>query len=256
MVLPPEFLEAPVAHRALHDAGQGVPENSRAAVGRAVRAGYGVEIDVQLSADGQAMVFHDGTLDRLTHTTGPVASRTARELTDLTLTGSEEHIPTLSEILRLVDGKVPLLIEIKDQSGGLGEGEDRLERAVAADLDGYTGPAAVMSFNPHVIARMKALAPDVPRGLVTSAFMPSRWPHLTAEQCRHLRSISDFGRVGAVFISHHWTDLGSPRVAELKQNGTPVLCWTVTSPQVEAEARRMADNITFEGYLPTVPAFH
>jgi glycerophosphoryl diester phosphodiesterase len=111
-----------------------------------------------------------------------------------------------------------------------------------------------MSFNPHVVAAMKTIAPNLPRGLVTSAFMPSKWPHLTPERCRHLRSISDFGRVGAAFVSHQWTDLGSPRVMELKANGTPVLCWTVTTPQIEAEARRVADNITFEGYLPTLEA--
>ncbi len=253
MVLPPEFLTTPIAHRALHDAGQGVPENSKAAVTRAVRAGYGIEIDIHLSADGRAMVFHDDTLDRLTHVTGPVAQRTAQELTDLYLKDSEERIPTLADVLDLVSGEVPVLIEIKDQSGAIGPGDDRLERAVAEDLSGYAGPVAVMSFNPHVVAAMKAVAPDVPRGLVTSAFMPSRWPQLSPELCTRLRSISDFGRVGASFISHIWTDLGSPRVAELKENGTPVLCWTVTTPQIEAEARRVADNITFEGYLPAVP---
>jgi glycerophosphoryl diester phosphodiesterase len=124
MILPPEFLSAPIAHRALHDAEQGVPENSRGAVQRAVRAGYGIEIDVHLSADGRAVVFHDDTLDRLTHTTGPVAKRTARELSDLVLKGSDERIPMLSDVLELVDGQVPILIEIKDQSGAIGEGED------------------------------------------------------------------------------------------------------------------------------------
>ncbi|MFW5654307.1 MAG: glycerophosphodiester phosphodiesterase family protein [Roseicyclus sp.] len=254
MILPSAFLEAPIAHRALHDAGHGVPENSRAAVMRAVRAGYGIEIDVQLSADGRAMVFHDDTVDRLTRATGPVSGRSARELSDLTLTGTEEGIPTLADILAIVDGQVPLLVEIKDQSGALGPGEDRLERAVAEDLRDYGGPVAVMSFNPHVVAAMKTIAPDLPRGLVTASFMPSKWPHLTAERCRHLRSIADFGRVGAAFVSHDLTDLGSPRVAELKAQGTPVLCWTVTSPHIEAEARRVADNITFEGYLPPVGA--
>lgn len=253
MLLPREFLKAPIAHRALHDAEQGVPENSRSAVQRAVRAGYGIEIDIQLSADGVAMVFHDNTLDRLTHTTGPVAMRTAQELSDLALRGSDDRIPTLAEILDAVGGAVPLLIEIKDQSGGIGEAADTLERAVAKDLDGYDGPAAVMSFNPHIIGAMRNLAPDIPRGLVSSAFIPSKWPQLSPELCTHLRSISDFGRVGAGFISHDWSDLGSPRVAELKANGTPILCWTVTTPQIEAEARRLADNITFEGYLPQFP---
>ncbi len=253
MVLPPEFLSAPIAHRAFHDAEQGIPENSRAAVQRAVRAGYGIEIDVHLSADGQAIVFHDDTLDRLTHSTGPMAKRTARELADLVLVGSDEHIPTLADILDLVDGQVPILIEIKDQSGAIGEGEDQLERAVASDLADYAGPVAVMSFNPHVIAAIRNHAPDIPRGLVTSGFIPSKWPQISPETCTHLRSIADFGRVGASFISHDWTDLGSPRVAELKSNGTPILCWTVTTAQIEAEARRVADNITFEGYLPRIP---
>jgi glycerophosphoryl diester phosphodiesterase len=253
MILPQQFLTAPIAHRAFHDAEQGIPENSRAGVQRAVRAGYGIEIDVHLSADGRAMVFHDDTLDRLTHATGPLAKRTARELSDLVLVGSDERIPTLRDVLELVDGQVPILIELKDQSGAIGEGEDQLERAVAEDLRGYSGPVAAMSFNPHVIAAMRTHAPDLPRGLVSSAFIPSQWPQISPEMCTHLRSISDFGRVGASFISHDWTDLGSPRVAELKANGTPVLCWTVTTAQIEAEARRVADNITFEGYLPRIP---
>jgi glycerophosphoryl diester phosphodiesterase len=124
---------------------------------------------------------------------------------------------------------------------------------VAEDLRDYSGPVAVMSFNPHVVAAMRTHAPDLPRGLVSSAFIPSQWPQISPETCTHLRSISDFGRVGASFISHDWTDLGSPRVAELKANGTPILCWTVTTAQIEAEARRVADNITFEGYLPRFP---
>ena len=251
--LPSEFLAAPIAHRALHDASQGIPENSRAAVRRAMRAGYGIEVDVQLSSDGRAMVFHDDTLDRLTHAAGPVSRHTAQELSDLLLKDSEEHIPTLSDILALVNGEVPLLVEIKDQTGGIGEGHDRLERAVAEELRDYRGPVAVMSFNPFVVATMKGIAPDIPRGLVTCGFIPSKWPHLSAETCAALRSITAFGKAGARFISHEWTDLGSPRVAELKAQGTPILCWTVTTPQIEAEARRLADNITFEGYLPPVP---
>lgn len=251
--LPRVFTEAPIAHRALHDTSQGILENSPGAVRRAVQAGYGVEVDVQLSADGVAMVFHDDTLDRLTVTQGLVKGRTAQELQDIHLKASDDTIPTLAQVLEMVGGRVPILIELKDQSGGLEEHDDTLERAVAADLAGYDGPAAVMSFNPYVVNAMREHAPDVPRGLVTSGFIPSKWPHLSAEACTALRSISTFGKVGASFISHDWTDLGSPRVAELKSHGTPILCWTVTSPQIEGEARRVADNITFESYLPSVP---
>ncbi|MGP1355623.1 glycerophosphodiester phosphodiesterase family protein [Roseicyclus sp.] len=253
MTLPAGFLATPIAHRALHDIEQGIPENSRAAIRRAVGAGYGIEIDVQLSSDGRAMVFHDGTLDRLTHATGPVAQRSARELSDLVLRGSEDRIPTLAEVLELVGGRVPLLVEVKDQSGALSAGDDTLERAVAADLAGYEGPVAVMSFNPHVVAALARHAPDVPRGLTTCGYVPSQWTQLPEETCAELRAIGDFDAVGASFISHDWTDLGSPRVAELKARGVPILCWTVKSPQVEASARRIADNITFEGYLPPAP---
>ncbi|MBO6602694.1 glycerophosphodiester phosphodiesterase family protein [Boseongicola sp. H5] len=251
MTFPAAFLGPPIAHRALHDAGQGIPENGVTAVRRAVAMGYGIEIDVQPSADGQAMVFHDATLDRMTGTTGPIRARTARDLMDLRLKGSEENIASLSQILQLVAGRVPLLIEIKDQSGGIGApADDMLERGVVTALQGYAGPVAVMSFNPHTIASFRAHAPNVARGLVTSGFMPSQWPGLSPELCSHLRSIRDFGKVGAQFISHDWTDLGSPRVAELKAQKIPVLCWTIQSAQAEAEARRIADNVTFEGYLP------
>jgi glycerophosphoryl diester phosphodiesterase len=107
-----------------------------------------------------------------------------------------------------------------------------------------------MSFNPFVVAQMRDLAPDLPRGLVTCGFIPSQWPHLAPETCTALRSIAAFGQIGAHFVSHDWTDLGSPRVAELKSQGVPVLSWTIRNPQDEAQARRIADTITFEGYLP------
>ncbi len=254
--LPAAFITHPIAHRALHDAGAGVIENSPAAIDRAVRAGYGIEIDLQLSADGVPMVFHDGTLDRLTAARGPVRDRTARDLGDIKLTGSDDRIPTLRAVLDRIDGAVPLLIELKDQSGGMGEGEAALEAATAKVLADYTGDVAVMSFNPHMMAAMQRLAPDLPRGLTTCGYIPSQWPKLTPEACATLRAIPHFDGVGASFISHEWTDLGSPRVTELKAKGVPILCWTVKSPEVDAEARRIADNVTFEGYLPLVPPPH
>lgn len=248
--LPRIFLETPLAHRGLHDVGQGIIENSPSAIRRAVQAGYGIEIDVQLSADGVAMVFHDDTLDRLTALQGPVRARNAADLGQVRLTGSDDTIPTLAQVLDIVAGQAPLLIELKDQSGGLGAAEPILEQAVAADLAGYDGPVAVMSFNPHMVAALKDAAPDIPRGLTTCGFIPSQWPQVSPEQCTILRSIAAFGQVGARFISHDWTDLGSPRVAELKGLGVPVLCWTIKNPQTETEARRVADTITFEGYMP------
>ena len=115
--LPAAFLRLPIAHRALH--GPGRPENSRAAILSAMAAGYGIEIDVQGTADGQAVVFHDDDLDRLTDATGPVRARTAQELAALRLKGCDETIPSLAEVLALVAGRAPLLIEIKDQTGAI-----------------------------------------------------------------------------------------------------------------------------------------
>lgn len=244
--LPPAFLQRPIAHRALH--GPGAPENSRAAMQRAIAGNYGIEIDLQLSGDGQAMVFHDYDLGRLTGARGPIQQRTAAELAALTLTGSDETVPTLTDILQLVAGRVPLLVEIKDQDGKMGPNIGALEAATAQALAAYTGPVAVMSFNPHSVVEMARLAPGIPRGLTTSAFTPDGWPALPAATRDHLRDIPDYDRAQASFISHEAADLTRPRVAQLRQNGAAILCWTVRSPEAEAEARKVAQNITFEGY--------
>ena len=248
--LPPEFLGQPLAHRGLHNRAEGVIENSAGAVRAAVAQGYGIEIDVQLTSDGAAMVFHDDRLDRLTPESGPIRGWAARDLVNVTLTGSTETVPTLPQVLEIVDGKVPLLIELKDQSGGTGSAPDELERAVANALKDYDGLVAVMSFNPHMVANMAKRAPSVPRGIVTDGFNEKEWPDLSPDSLLALREIGAFDTVGASFISHNRADLAAPRVAELKVKGVPILCWTVRSAEQEAEARRVADNITFEGYTP------
>lgn len=250
MTLPAAFQDRPIAHRALHDRRDGRPENSRAAIRAAIARGYGIEIDLQRSADGQAMVFHDYALDRLTGESGRISDRDAEALGQITLTGGEEGIPTLTEVLEIVDGQVPLLVEIKDQDGGMGSNVGPLEQATAEALAGYGGPLAVMSFNPHSMAEMARLAPDVPRGLTTCAYPEADWPELTEATRAHLREIPDFDRVGASFISHQITDLASAPVTALRERGIPVLCWTVRTPAQEAEARKLACNITFEQYLP------
>lgn len=251
--LPQEFLNIPLAHRAYHNRAQGRPENSRAAFLAAIEAGYGIECDLQMSADGQAMVFHDHLLDRLTSENGPIHARTADELKRIPLTGCDETIPTLAEMLGLVAGRAPLLIEIKDQDGAMGPKVGQLEQAVAKDLNNYTGPVAVMSFNPHSMAAFAKAAPDVPRGLTTSAYDPKVWHELPRETCDHLRDIPDYTRLGVSFISHEACDLSRPRVADLKAKGAVVLTWTIRSPEDEAKARLVADNITFESYPARIP---
>lgn len=254
--LHPDFLVRPIAHRAFHDLAQNRPENSLVAVQAAVDAGYGIEIDLQPSADGVPMVFHDDTLDRMTPETGPVAARTAEELGRIALNnGAGAGIPTLAEVLRTVAGRVPLLIEVKDQSGSLGPLDGALERATARVLEGYQGPVALMSFNPHSVAALAEAAPHLTRGLTTYAFPASDFPQAAENPALEARraalaAIADYDRTGAAFISHRWQDLAQPRVAELKALGAKVLCWTIRSPEEEAIGRQIAENITFEQYSP------
>ncbi|MEX0280779.1 MAG: glycerophosphodiester phosphodiesterase family protein [Arenibacterium sp.] len=252
--LPPDFVNVPIAHRGLHDASKQCPENSRAAIRAAIDAGYGIEMDLQLSADGEAMVFHDYHLGRLTSETGLVRERSSAELQKIPLlNGDGETIPTLVEILSLVDGRVALLLELKDQDGAMGPDIGGLEAATARALTGYSGRVALMSFNPHSVNELGRIVPSYPRGLVTSDYDPGDWP-LPREICDRLREIPDFEPVGASFVSHEATDLGRARVQKLRDNGAPVLCWTIRSAEAEAHARQYADNVTFEGYRAKIPA--
>ncbi|PUB15525.1 glycerophosphodiester phosphodiesterase family protein [Yoonia sediminilitoris] len=249
MTLPTSFFARPITHRGLHDRKAGRVENSVKSFQAAIDAGYGIELDLQLSSDGHAMVFHDDLLDRLTSETGPVCDRTRAELEQVALTDDGSLITALDDVLTLVSGRVPLLIEIKDQDGAMGADVGTLEAATVAALDGYSGDVALMSFNPHAVAAVATLAPHIPRGIVTSSYAPKVWPEVPPERQDELRDIPDFGPVGACFISHEASDLDRPRVAELKAQGAHILCWTIRSPQAEAKARKIADNVTFEGYL-------
>lgn len=247
-MLPADFLTRPIAHRALHDKAAGRAENSPSAIQAAIDKDYGIEIDLQLSKDGVPMVFHDYALNRLTNQTGAVAQRTAAELSQITLTGGNDTIPTLAEVLEQVSGRVPLLIEIKDQDGALGPKVGPLEDATAALLKDYIGSVAIMSFNPHSVAHMATLLPDVPRGLTTCNYLAEDWPTIPKATRERLAQIHDYETAGACFISHQYDELDAERVSELAKTGAKILCWTVRSTQQEKTARQIADNITFEGY--------
>ena len=249
MTLPEAFLDRPFAHRGLHDVTDGRPENSVEAINAAIAAGYGIEIDIQPSHDGTAMVFHDYDMERLAGTKGPIAMRPTDALAQTVLLGGATGVPTLPDVLKLVRGRVPLLIEIKDQDGALGENVGPLEHAVADALDGYSGDVALMSFNPHSIAEIQTLCPDRPRGLVTCAYTQEDWPVVPREVRERLAGIPDYDRVGACFVSHDRSDLANPAVSLLKARGAKVLTWTIKSHVQETVARRIVDNITFEQYL-------
>lgn len=252
--LPKSLQTVPLCHRGYHDHGAGIIENSASAFRAAIAAGYGIELDVQRSADDVPVVFHDDDLDRLTDATGDFRKRRAADLGRIRLRGSTDTIPTLREVLDLVAGRAPLLIEIKENWNTMEKTDGVLEKAVAALLADYAGPVAVMAFNPHCIAHMARLAPKVARGLTTEAYDPALSAPIPPEVCARLRDIPDYEATQSSFISHQASDLSRPRVAELKAQGAAILCWTIRSPAEEAAARRIVHNITFEGYPAVIPA--
>ena len=223
----------PFAHRGLH--GGALVENSGGAIAAAVAQGWGVELDVQLSADGEAMVFHDYELDRLTMEQGPVARRTAAELQAIRLRVGDAVMPRLAEILQTVAGRVPLLIEVKSR----GRRSAPLCAAVARALEAYGGPVGVMSFNPQVPGWFERHAPEVLRGLV-----------VTEQGKKGLRGrierLLASWRSRADFLAYDIRDLPSGFAAGARRRGLPVFTWTVRSDSDRARAAAHADQIIFE----------
>ncbi|MEP9355907.1 glycerophosphodiester phosphodiesterase family protein [Xanthobacter sp. KR7-65] len=235
----------PVAHRGLHDAARGIVENSAGAMDAAIAAGYPIELDLQASADGEAMVFHDFTLDRLTAARGAVAARTAAELREIALRGSGDTLLTLPELLARVAGRVPLVIEIKSAFSG----DMRLAARAAELVAAYDGKAALMSFDPDQVTEVRARAPGVVRGIVAQgSYSGAHWPGIDAERARVLADMDHHDTTDYQFINYHFTDLERPAVLAAKAAGIPILAWTVRSPVDEARARGVADQIVFEGF--------
>lgn len=240
------ILARPIAHRGLW--GPGRPENSLAAACAAAKAGYAIEADLQLTADGRAVVFHDDRLGRLTPERGLVRERPLAELAAIPLADGGETIPPLEAFLEAVAGRVPLLLEVKDQDGALGPDVGALEAAVAEAVAPYDGALAWMSFNPHSVA---ALPPTRPRGLVACAYDAAEWPELSPTRRTALRGMECLGSAEILFVSHDRRDL---RRAAGLIGDRPLVTWTIRSPEQERGARRYARQVTFEGYRPTLEA--
>ena len=234
----------PFAHRGLHGpVGDGL-ENSLAAVRAAVRGGYGIEVDVQPSADGVPMVFHDASLMRMTGRRGRTWQRPADVLGALRLGETEDTIPTLDAVLAEVGGKVPLLVEIKQDAPD----PIALADAVAARLGAYGGPAAAMSFSPAVVTHLARTAPDIARGFVSYDYKKVRLLTLKEKQARARLDLLD--TVPVDFVSYGVWCLPSPHVARRREQGVVVNAWTVRTPEDRARAAAHADTMTFEGFLP------
>lgn len=226
----------PIAHRGLHDASAGRIENSLPAFEAAIERDFAIELDVQLSADGVAMVFHDSALDRLTGENGPVADRTALELGAIEISGSRDRIPTLAEVLTLVAGRVPVVIEMKDNAPRNRE----LALAVAGDLVGYSGPVAVMSFIHLLLSEFKHSGSPVPFGLTAEGIGKIAF-------AEHEKALP----LGISFISYLVRALPNHFIEHVRKDlGLPVITWTVRTPEEVEATRRYADQMTFEGFDP------
>ncbi len=226
------LIERPFAHRGLHREGR--IENSRAAFAAAIDAGMGIELDVQATSDGAAMVFHDSELDRLAEGTGSLAGRTAGELGRIRLRGSDETISRLEEILELVGGRVPLLIELKAPRGRASP----LCAAVREALVGYDGPIAPMSFNPDVGDWFARRAPEQLRGLVVTE-NGRRWRGMAARYFA-------LWRARPHFLAYDIRDLPSTFAQRQRERGLAILTWTCRSDADRARAALHADQVIHE----------
>ena len=243
------FLSRPFAHRGYH--GKNTAENSRAAFQEAISKGFGIELDVQGLADCSPVVFHDECLERLTSVHGKIRHLNTKSLKKVYLKNGES-IPTLEEILALVNGKTPILLEIKDQDGTLGRSIGKFVERVASLINDYKGPLAVMSFNPFIVKALENYSPGIPRGLVTDDFFSEGWECLDSEKKESLNEMCFSKETTLDFISHNVTKVKSPQISIAKKKHLPILCWTVRSLAQERGARKIFDNITFENYLPKV----
>ncbi|HOB14858.1 MAG TPA: glycerophosphodiester phosphodiesterase family protein [Novosphingobium sp.] len=225
------------AHRGLHHTG--VPENSLSAFRAAIDRGMGIECDVQRSVDGQAMVFHDFELDRLTAKSGPVAQQTAQALGTIELSGSHDRIPTLRRMLEEVAGRVPILIEIKSRRGSF-KHAGALCQAVRRTLEGYVGPHAIMSFDPRVVRWFADRSPLTVRGLVVTEENDKALAGMIRRRLFLWRAKPDF-------LAYDIRDLPSRFAAGQRRRGLPVLTWTVRSPEHLERAASHADAPIAEG---------
>lgn len=245
----PAWLTArPIAHRGLHDRAGGVPENTRAAAEAAIAGGYAIECDVQRSADGEAMVFHDESLGRLTAATEAVADHTAAALGALAVAGSAERIPTLPEFLGALGGRTPLIVEVKSRHTG----DLRLVERVAGLVAAYDGPVAVKSFDPDLVAALRTLAPAVPRGIVAETRQDDpAYAALPPSRRRALSDLLHFDASRPDFLSWRVDDLPcAPTVLCRLLGQRPVMTWTVRSADQRRHAEIHADQMVFEGFRP------
>src|SRR5262249_36020280 len=245
----PAWLTArPIAHRGLHDASIGVIENTASAFSAAIAGGYGIETDLQISADGEAMVHHDDSLGRLTEGGGRLAEMSVNEIKAVRFKATTDRILTLGEVCELVGGGAPLLLELKSRF----DGDIRLSKRTVDVLSANRGPAAVMSFDPALVEQVRHWGPSLVRGMVAErSYSHSEWDGLPRLLKRGMTWFLHAPRSRPQFIAYSVSDLpASPPLVARALFGLPLLAWTVRSEEDRKIAARWADQIIFEGWRP------
>jgi glycerophosphoryl diester phosphodiesterase len=235
----------PIAHRGLHDA-SGPVENTASAFSAAIASNYGIECDLQISADGEAMVHHDDALGRLTEGSGRLADLPAAQIKTVRFKRGGDRILTLGELCDLVAGRAPLVLELKSHF----DGDRRLVERTAAVLANYQGPSAAMSFDPAMVEMLRTIAPMLTRGLVAQRRY-NDWPGLSPDLQQNMGRMLHLRRTEPQFIAYAIRDLPALMPLALRIfRKMPLLTWTV---RTQAEWRRAAfwtDQIIFEGWRP------
>lgn len=242
------LIARPIAHRGLHDAARGLIENTAGAVRAAIDANYGIEVDVQLSSDGEAMVHHDDVLGRLTEGTGRLDAYTAAELKRVAFRGSAERMMTLGDLCDLVAGRITMLVELKSRF----DGDGRLPGRVATVLHGYCGPVGPMSFDPRQLAWLRQKSPRLVCGIVAAKYRPHPYWDLMPLWMRHgMGYLVTALTARPQFVAYGVADL--PALAPLAARqifGLPLLTWAVRTENERHTAARWADQMIFEGFRP------
>ncbi len=245
----PDWLIArPVAHRGLHDRSRGIIENMPGAAQAAIERNFSIECDIQLTADGEAMVHHDDALGRLTEGSGALLGKTAAELKAVKFKDTPERMMSLGDLCALAKGRVPLVIEVKSHF----DGDRKLVKRMAEVLSSYDGPAVGMSFDPDQVEALRKLIPSRPRGIVAERhYTEADWPEASPSQRRGMTHLRHFFRTRPDFVAY-WVDELPAAAPWIARNifGCPLLTWTVRTPEQREQAARYADQMIFEGFRP------
>ena len=244
----PAWLTArPIAHRGLHDRVAGIVENMPAAMTAAIAGQYAIETDVQLTADGEAMVHHDDTLGRLNAGDAALTTLTAAALKQVRFKDTPQRMMTLGDLCDLVAGRTPLVVEIKSHY----DGDTSIVDRIATVLATYRGPVALMSFDPTMVLAARMLMPDMVRGIVAERdYETPYWAKLTPAQRLEMTDLRHLPKTEPHFVSYNVNDLPADAPLAARRDGCALITWTVRNETQRAISEQYADQITFEGFRP------